>query len=182
MFTGKKEMDCTTFVDPVVPYDHGWNYLDEALRWVDIFHSNDVEAASFTGERDPERALEAILEKGVGMAMVSLGDRGLLAANRRYKVRLPAFNVQAVDPTGAGDAFTSGVIHGILQTGAEKPLKAAELTLDRLLHVLVYGEAVGAACVMGVGTTSGVTRTRVDALMKSQGGGVADCASIEEIR
>jgi len=176
-----KEMSCTTFVDPVVPYRHGWNYLDEALQWVDIFHSNDVEAASFTGERDPERALEVILEKGVGMAIVSLGDLGLLAANQRYKVRMPAFNVQAVDPTGAGDAFTSGVIHGILQVGAEKPLKVAELARDRLLHVLVYGEAVGAACVMGVGTTSGVTRRRIGALMKSQGSTVADCASIKEI-
>jgi len=174
-------MGCTTFVDPVVPYGHGWNYLDEALRWVDIFHSNDVEAASFTGERDPEAAVEAILEKGVGMAIVSLGERGLLAANRRHKLRMPAFKVQVLDPTGAGDAFTSGVIQGLLQIGAEKPLKVTELTLDEVLHVLVYGEAVGAACVMEIGTISGVTRSRVYALMKSQENRVLDRASIEEI-
>jgi len=181
IFRKAKEMGCTTFVDPVVPHSHGWNYLDEALRWVDIFHSNDVEAASFTGERDPEAALEAILEKGIGMAIVSLGEGGLLAANRRYKLRMPAFKVQVLDPTGAGDAFTSGVIQGLLQIGLKKPFKVAELARDKLLRALVYGEAAGAACVMEIGTTSGVTRSRVDALMKSQENRVLDRASIEEI-
>jgi len=104
-----------------------------------------------------------------------------LATNRRYKLRMPAFKVRVLDPTGAGDAFTSGVIQGLLQIEAEKPLKVAELARDKLLRVLVYGEAVGAACVMEIGTTSGVTRSRVDALMKSQENRVLDRASVEEI-
>ena len=176
-----KRMGCTTLVDPVVPHDHGWNYLNRALRWVDIFHSNDVEAASFTGETDPEDALEVVMDKGVGIAIVSLGERGVLARSRRYKVRIPAFRVPTVDPTGAGDAFTSGVIRSLLQIGLKRPAKMAELTRSQLLHVLVYGEAVGAACVMGVGTTSGVTLRRVNALIKTQASGLVHRASVQEI-
>jgi ribokinase len=177
-----KGMGCITFVDPVVPPDNDWSYLRGALKWTDIFHSNDVEAIHFTGEADPESALETIMKMGVSLGIVSMGERGLLAANKRIWISLPSFKVNAIDPTGAGDALAAGIIHGLLRFDVSRPVKVAELTQTALLDILIYAEAVGAACVMRVGTTSGVTPRRVNRLMESQAAKIRELASIRMIK
>jgi sulfofructose kinase len=67
----------------------------------------------FTGEADPKRALRAIARYGRLVAM-TLGTEGSLAyAGGRY-IRTPAYPVDAVDTTGAGDVFHAGFVAGLL--------------------------------------------------------------------
>ena len=71
-------------------------------------------AQRLTGLDDPHRALEALAEMGPAWVGRTMGDQGaeLLAQGRWY--HQPAYDVPAVDTTGAGDVFHAGLLHAIL--------------------------------------------------------------------
>lgn len=77
----------------------------DRLGEVDAIVFNEVEALSYTRAASPDEALE-VLAARVGIAVITLGAAGALAAQGHERVRVPAPRVDAVDPTGAGDAFT----------------------------------------------------------------------------
>lgn len=74
--------------------------------------------AALTGEPEPERALRALRRRHDGPLAVTLGSRGalLLAGDRLH--RAPAFPVEAVDTTGAGDVFRGALIYALLRGDA----------------------------------------------------------------
>lgn len=63
----------------------------------------------------PERALECITSMGSETATVTLGDKGSVTTSGSVRFHTPAFSIQAVDTTGAGDVFHGGYIYGILK-------------------------------------------------------------------
>jgi sulfofructose kinase len=67
-----------------------------------------------TGESSPGRALRAVRRFHDGLLCVTLGSRGAMLLSGDELVEEPAFAVQAVDTTGAGDVFRAGLIHGLL--------------------------------------------------------------------
>jgi ribokinase len=88
---------------------------------VDIVTPNESEATRLTGTRvvDPEsaeRAARWFLERGVESVTVTLGARGAVLADHQGSTVFDAFPVSAVDPTGAGDAFT-GTLGAALARG-----------------------------------------------------------------
>lgn len=70
--------------------------------------------ASLTGISDPEGALRALRRHHDGVICVTLGIHGAMALDGDRLIHSPAFAVQAVDTTGAGDVFRGGFIHGYL--------------------------------------------------------------------
>jgi sugar/nucleoside kinase (ribokinase family) len=167
-----KERGCITFVDPIKPYGKGWDFLLRAAPSIDIFHCNNLEAAEMTGIKDVKDAVGELVSRGVKMAVVSLGDKGLVAGYGESTYSMPAFRVDTVDPTGAGDAFCAGMIKKLLELKGETLRKGLQLDEKQLMEVLVYGEAAGAACVTAVGTTTAVEGARVAELIKKQGASV----------
>jgi sulfofructose kinase len=84
-----------------------------ALVTFPIFEQN--LPARITGERDPERALRKLRRLNEGLLVMTRGDQGAVAlAGDTFHVA-PAFEVEAVDATGAGDVFRAGFIYGLLQ-------------------------------------------------------------------
>jgi sugar/nucleoside kinase (ribokinase family) len=83
-----------------------------ALSTVPIFSAH--VPAALTGADDPERALRQLRRSHTGWLCVTLGSRGamLLEGDRLHHV--PAFAVEAVDTTGAGDVFRAAFIYGLL--------------------------------------------------------------------
>lgn len=71
---------------------------------------NALEAECLTGEHDPERAARALVEMGVQRVFLSLGARGMIAADRRELMRLPGLATEVVNSTGAGDAATAAIV------------------------------------------------------------------------
>jgi len=91
------------------------------LRRVTVYKSSEGEVKLVTGEASPWKGLRKILELGVEVALATRGGRGALLLTRGGRFRIPVYEaVEAVDPTGAGDAFMGGFLSEYLG-GGEAP-------------------------------------------------------------
>ncbi len=119
-----RQQGSLTALDFVTPtQDNLWKFLRyrKTLNLVDICCINEDQACSLTDCPDPEKACIALVHDfGVGLAVVHCGSRG---PNYAYSVK-SGLHIQAnyrVPPerykgnTGAGDAFSAGLLHGIHQ-------------------------------------------------------------------
>lgn len=89
--------------------------VSEALAYATVAVGNREECAVAVGETDPTRAADALLERGVELAIVKQGPRGVLAKTREQTVEVPPYLVDVVNGLGAGDAFGGALCHGLLQ-------------------------------------------------------------------
>lgn len=140
-----KSAGVITFLDTVWDDTGRWmELLGPALPHVDYFVPSLAEAQALTGLQDPEEVARALLDHGVGTVGLKMGAEGCLMMTGDGDVlRVPAFEVEAVDATGAGDAFAAGFIAGVWQGW----------TLERAARL---ANAVGALCVTGVGASGNV--------------------------
>ncbi|MCL5995924.1 MAG: ribokinase [Chloroflexi bacterium] len=87
---------------------------DELLALTDICAPNETETEYLTGRSvqtlaDVESAARDLIARGLQVVIVTLGDRGVLYVDSETAMHVPAIKVNAVDPTGAGDAFIGGL-------------------------------------------------------------------------
>jgi len=101
--------------------DIGWNpdvYAAPGFRQIvkrmTIFMPSQREARWFTGRAHPGEAVRALAEL-VPMPVIKLGARGAVGVERGRLVRVRPPRVEAVDTTGAGDAFNAGFLWACLQ-------------------------------------------------------------------
>lgn len=177
VFERAERVSSITFADVVPPHGKSWSYILPALPHVAVFHCNESEARGLTQAPDLEKALRKLLNWGAKLVLVTMGEKGAVAANRRAIVEQPAFKVDVVDPTGAGDAFCAGVIWRLLElglSGGELPEAGGE----ELAELLLYGQAAGASACTAPGTTEGVSRARVEELVERQGGSLRERTKI----
>jgi sulfofructose kinase len=89
--------------------------LDELLPLVDWLVVAEPFPEANTGRADPGAAARALLAHGAEALVVTHGERGceVWAAGDHFKA--PGFSVQAVDTTGAGDAFHGAFLYAMLQ-------------------------------------------------------------------
>jgi 5-dehydro-2-deoxygluconokinase len=95
------------------PTDAG-EQVGKALQHVTVAVGNREECEVAVGETDPQRAADALLERGLELAIVKQGPRGVLAVTREERVEVPPFPVQVVNGLGAGDAFGGALVHGLI--------------------------------------------------------------------
>lgn len=105
-------------------------------HYVDIVFANEDEARTITGS-DCEEACRQ-LQYFVGVAVISHGPKGCWVGCEDSVIHCPAFPVDPVDTIGAGDFFSAGFLHGILQ---KVPLKECAR----------YGALMGRAAVLSAG-------------------------------
>jgi len=117
--------------------------LAPCLPHVDYFLPSMSEAIEITGETEPAKVAQALLDRGVGTVALKLGEEGCYVRTADRELRVPAYLVEALDGTGSGDAFVAGFIQGLLKGW----------DLEDIAH---FAGAVGALCVTGIGTTAGV--------------------------
>ncbi|MFD0689694.1 5-dehydro-2-deoxygluconokinase [Actinomadura fibrosa] len=99
-----------------------WDSRDEARRWAGealrhatVAVGNAAECEVAVGETDPMRAARALLDRGVGLAVVKRGPDGVLAAHADGRTaEAPPVPVEVVNGLGAGDAFGGALCHGLL--------------------------------------------------------------------
>ena len=134
------------------------NDIADSLPLIDYITPNEDEARYYTGKSDPEEMADAFLERGVRNVIVKLGGRGCYYKGSEGSAALPAWPVQAVDATGAGDNFIAGL--------------AAELLRGRAVgDALRFANACGAICTTAVGAGTAL-RSREQVLAFLEEGGV----------
>jgi len=139
-----REHEVVTVVDVVLP--KGFVYAPEVqslLPYIDWFLPNDTEAAVLTGRSDPWEAMQVLRSWGANGVVITLGELGSLGVRGDECWRCGSYPWQTVDPSGAGDAFASGLITGIVN-GWDFP------------ESLMYASALGASATRAIGTTDGV--------------------------
>ena len=75
---------------------------------------NRYEAEKLTGEADPVLAARKLVEMGVRMAFVSIGEEGMIAATQNGVFTVHPEPVKTADATGAGDSATSAIVMGVV--------------------------------------------------------------------
>lgn len=75
---------------------------------------NRVECEIAVGTDDPDAAADALLERGLELAVVKLGGDGVLVATADERKLVPPVRVDVVSALGAGDAFGGALCHGLL--------------------------------------------------------------------
>ena len=94
--------------------------VEKALGKVTVAVGNKEECDIAVGETEPLRAADALLERGIELAIVKQGPKGVLAKTRTETVEVPPYFVDVINGLGAGDSFGGALCFGLLQ---EWPLK-----------------------------------------------------------
>ncbi|MEU5207689.1 5-dehydro-2-deoxygluconokinase [Streptomyces sp. NPDC020742] len=90
-------------------------YYEAALRHATVAVGNLDEAEVATGLRDPKACAQALLERGVELAVIKQGPKGVLAVHRDGRIaEVPPTPVEVVNGLGAGDAFGGALCQGLL--------------------------------------------------------------------
>jgi fructokinase len=96
-----------------------------------------------TGHANLDAGIDAVLAQGVELLVISRGENGALATNGDYRIELPAFKVEVVETTGAGDGFMAAMIARLLPE-REKLGSLARVDREVVRDALRYANAVGA--------------------------------------
>lgn len=86
-----------------------------ALDKVTVAVGNKEECDIAVGETEPHRAADALLDRGIELAIVKQGPKGVLAKTRDTSVEVPPYFVDVVNGLGAGDSFGGALCYGLLQ-------------------------------------------------------------------
>jgi sugar/nucleoside kinase (ribokinase family) len=140
-----KVLGITTSLDTAYDATGKWmETLEPCLSYVDMFMPSIVEAQHLTGLSEYREITQFLRDNyGIHTIVIKMGENGSYVSTPEAEHFAPAYPVNAVDATGAGDAYVAGFLAGTIMGW---DLKAtAELA-----------SATGAACVTAIGTTAGI--------------------------
>lgn len=129
---GMPDSDFDQLFGPVLPH-------------LDYFLPNDEDILMVSGQSNQADAVKWLHDQGVGATVVTLGaDGASYSTTGEEETRVPAYEVNVVDSTGCGDAFSAGFITGLVE-GLD-PIEAMEI-----------GIASGSMVATGLGSDAGIT-------------------------
>lgn len=120
--------------------------IEPLLETSAVVKLSDDEIGPLLDTESPERAAEALLERGASAVFVTSGPRGAYYATPRFSGSVPSASVRSVDPTGAGDAFSAAALVRLAQAGGEEMFEEAVVR-----DAAIRGCAAGALACTGFG-------------------------------
>ncbi|CAI6050471.1 Ribokinase [Paenibacillus sp. JJ-100] len=142
-----KEAGALLSYDPNIRFSL-WETKEEAkqnilwgMKYTDILKISEEELSFITGTTNIEKgALELQQQFGITVIVVTLAEKGCYYRLPAHEGYIPGFSVQAVDTTGAGDAFMGCLLFKLLES--EMPL--SQITQDQIYSTLIFANAGGA--------------------------------------
>ncbi len=139
-----KALGITTSLDTAWDATGKWlETLEPCLPYVDIFLPSLTEAEHLTGTSDLREISTFLRNYGISTIGIKMGERGSYVSTPDEDMFVPAYPVNIIDATGAGDAYVAGFLAGTI--------KGWDLKTTAQL-----ASATGAACVTAIGTTAGI--------------------------
>ncbi len=156
LFQCAKAAGLTTSLDPDNDPRQEWGGgIRRLLNEVDLFLPNEVEAARISGTQDLDAAMKFFDSFG-HTTVIKRGSCGVTMIRGNQVVSAPAFKIQPVDTTGAGDSFNAGFLFQHLQGGD-------------LQKCMSWGNACGALSTRALGGIDGFpARNEVEAFLKAK--------------
>ena len=138
-----RSLGATTSLDILAPGDPDMlAWVAAALPHTDYLLPNDEQVLGFTGAPSLVEGCQALVSAGAGCVAATAGSRGAVVVTASEVIEVPAFQIDVVDTTGCGDAFSAGFLRG--------------LSLGRSLRdSAVLGCATAAQVAQGLGTDAG---------------------------
>jgi 2-dehydro-3-deoxygluconokinase len=117
LFKMAKEQGLTTSADIINDgFNTGLRGITDILQYVDYFMPSYIEAQHLTGETEPERMADYLINKtGDKTIIIKLGEEGCFVKNKTQRFYVDPYIEQPVDTTGAGDNFVAGFISSLLE-------------------------------------------------------------------
>ena len=106
-----REAGTKVLLDPALPYAK----IKPLLRYVDVPIVPEYWARALLPEEAPATVAERLRDEGAEIAVVTLGERGAVVAWEGGTQAFPAYPVDVVDTTGAGDAYHGAFLYALLQ-------------------------------------------------------------------
>ncbi len=129
-----------------VTYDVTGKWLStikHCLKYLNFFMPSYEQAKLITGKENPEEIAGFLQKQGVETVVIKLGDEGCYVKSQDKGFYFPAYDVEVIDTSGAGDSFVAGFLTGILRNWDLK--RCAQ-----------FASAVSAHCIQKIGSTTGV--------------------------
>jgi len=178
IFREAKAQNCFLFLDMMQFHpERPSGLLLPLFHHTDAVHCNEKEAMINTGKDHPQEAIKEILKRGAKVIFLTKGGQGAELITEQVHITQPGFEVEFVDATGAGDAFCAGVVHKLLEMGSLEDVH--KLSHERLIEVLMMGQAVGASATTATGCVEGVSKDKVEQIITEQGKGILASTTVE---
>ncbi len=106
----------TTSADILAPGEQARDILDwiaPAFSELDYLLPNDEQVLGLSGEDDLETGCRGLVGRGVGCVAATRGAEGAVIVDAEGIDEVPAFEIDVVDTTGCGDAFSAGFLRGL---------------------------------------------------------------------
>jgi sugar/nucleoside kinase (ribokinase family) len=157
LFQRAKRFGVTTSLDTAWDDTGKWlSTIRPVLPYIDILISNRDESSRISGKTNLVEIAGFFLDFGIKIVAIKMGEEGSFIMTEKERIVVPPFRVEAVDGTGAGDAFAAGFLVGYLREWD-------------LYEVGRFANACGAMCVQKMGATEGVGNfDEVLAFMKNE--------------
>lgn len=124
--------------------------IQDAFRYCHMAKISQEEWPAATGRLDLKGGIDAVLARGVELLAISRGADGAAVTNGDYFIEMPAYPVQVVETTGAGDGFMAAMIARLLPE-REKEGSLALVDREIVREALRFASAVGALTCMQMG-------------------------------
>ena len=109
-----RERDVVTSADVLADGDPGLlEWIAPALAHLDYLLPNREQVLAFTGATELDDGCRRLLDLGVGCVAVTCGAEGAVIVDGNGAESVSAFEVDVVDTTGCGDAFSAGFMRGL---------------------------------------------------------------------
>lgn len=160
----------------LISYDPNWRPAlwksEEAARenmllglsYADIVKVSKNELEFLTQQPDLAVGTTVLLKKGIQIVVVTLGPKGCFFKYKGGSALINTYNIKVVDTTGAGDAFTGGMLYCLSNYGK----KPEEISLENFTNIMKFANAVGSLSTSGYGAMPSMpSMEQVEACMKN---------------
>jgi sugar/nucleoside kinase (ribokinase family) len=102
-----------TSADILAPGEGLLDWIGAALPELDYLLPNEEQVLALTGADGLAAGCRELVSRGAGCVAATRGAEGVLIVDADGGDRVPAFEVEVVDTTGCGDAFSAGFLRGL---------------------------------------------------------------------